>query len=60
MNDIKAKTLATVERERERERESISLLEVKVAYCNICKLNKKVISKKLKKDSNEKPVIDTG
>ena len=56
MNDIKAKTLATVERERE----SISLLEVKVAYCNICKLNKKVISKKLKKDSNEKPVIDTG
>ena len=58
MNDIKAKTLATVERERERE--SISLLEVKVAYCNICKLNKKVISKKLKKDSNEKPVIDTG
>ena len=52
MNDIKAKTLATVE--------SISLLEVKVAYCNICKLNKKVISKKLKKDSNEKPVIDTG
>ncbi len=58
MNDIKAKTLATVERERERE--SISLLEVKVAYYNICKLNKKIRSKKLKKDSNEKPVIDTG
>ncbi len=52
MNKENAETLATVE--------NISLLKVKFIYCNIGKLNKKIRSKKLKIDSNKKPVIDTG
>ena len=64
MDNIIAKTLATVERERERERESIFLAKIKLVHSTSHKLNEKIKSKdninKLKIDSNKKPVIDTG